>query len=124
MIFKKYEFKDEQWATIRPTLYNEDEEGNQTLIPALNSIVEIGFICKAFNEEGSCTDLSTMYSVDMLLNEDVESLEDYEVWPDPDNVAHYFSGDESLYIKSYCLVPEHSESPFCVITESDEDLAK
>jgi len=124
MIFKKYEFTDEQWATIRPTLYNEDEEGNQTLIPALNSIVEIGFICKAFNEEGSCTDLSTMYSVDMLLNEDVESLEDYEVWPDPDNVAHYFSGDESLYIKSYCLVPEHSESPFCVITESDEDLAK
>ena len=121
MIFKKYEFTDEQWATIRPTLYSEDEEGNETLIPAINAIVEIGHICKAFDEEGECTDLSTMYSVDMLLNEDVESLEDYEVYPDPDNVAHYFSGDESLYIKSYCLVPEHSESPFCVIPETDEE---
>jgi hypothetical protein len=121
MIFKKYEFTEEQWATIRPTLYKEDEEGNETLIPELNSIVEIGFICKAFDEEGSCTDLSTKYSVDMLLNEEVESLEKYEVYPDPDNVAHYFSGDESLYLKSYCLVPEHSESPFCVVPETDEE---
>ena len=123
MIFKKYEFTDEQWTTIRPTLYSEDEEGNETLIPAINAIVEIGHICRAWSEgeEPECTDLSTMYSVDMLLNEDVESLEDYEVYPDPDNVAHYFSGDESLYIKSYCLVPEHSESPFCVIPETDEE---
>jgi hypothetical protein len=37
MKFLKYEFTDEQWATIRPTLYSEDEEGNETLIPALNS---------------------------------------------------------------------------------------
>ena len=42
--FLKYEFTDEQWATIRPTLYSEDEEGNQTLIPAINAIVEIGHI--------------------------------------------------------------------------------
>jgi len=123
MIFKKYEFTDKQWETIRPTLYNKDEEGNETLIPKLNSIVEIGFICKAWSggEEPECTDLSTMYSVDMLLNEEVESLEDYEVYPDPDNVAHYFSGDESLYIKSYCLVPEHSKSRFCVVPETDEE---
>lgn len=44
MIFKKYEFTDEQWATIRPTLYSEDEEGNETLIAAINAIVEIGHI--------------------------------------------------------------------------------
>ena len=118
MKFLKYEFTDEQWATIRPTLYNEDEEGNQTLIPAINAIVEIGHICKAFSEEGECTDLSTMYSVDMLLNEDVESLEDYEVYPDPDNVAHYFSGDQSLYLQSYCKM--FPESEYCVIPKSDE----
>lgn len=121
MIFKKYEFTDEQWETIRPTLYSEDEEGNETLIPELNSIVEIGFICKAWSggEEPECTDLSTMYSVDMLLNEDVESLEDYEVYPDPDNVAHYFSGDQSLYLKAYC--EKYPESTFCVVPETDEE---
>ena len=121
MIFKKYEFTDEQWETIRPTLYNKDEEGNETLIESINAVVEIGHICKAFDEEGEGTDLATKYSVDMLLNEEVESLEKYEVYPDPDNVAHYFSGDESLYLKSYCLVPEHSESPFCVVPETDEE---
>ena len=123
MIFKKYEFTDEQWATIRPTLYSEDEEGNQTLIPAINSIVEIGFICKAWSqgEEPECTDLSTMYSVDMLLNEDVESLEDYEVWPNPIGV-HTFAGDDSLYLKAYCI--KYPESEYCVIPESDEDLAE
>jgi len=122
MIFKKYEFTDEQWETIRPTLYSKDEEGNETLIPAINAVVEIGNICKAFDEEGECTNLSTMYSVDMLLNEDVESLEDYEVYPDPDNVAHYFSGDQSLYLKAYC--EKYPESEYCVIPESDEDLAE
>ena len=123
MIFKKYEFTDEQWETIRPTLYSEGEEGSETLIPEINAIVEIGHICKAWSEgeEPVCTDLSTMYSVDMLLNEDVESLEDYEVYPDPDNVAHYFSGDQSLYLQSYCKM--FPESEFCVIPESDEDLA-
>ena len=121
MIFKKYEFTDEQWETIRPTLYSEDEEGNQTLIPAINAIVEIGHICSAFDEEGSCTDLSTMYSVDMLLNEDVESLEDYEVYPDPVGV-HTFAGDDSLYLKAYCEMFPDSE--FCIIPDSNEDLAE
>jgi len=123
MIFKKYEFTDEQWATIRPTLYKEDEEGNETLIPAINAVVEIGFICRAWSEgeEPECTDLSTMYSVDMLLNEEVESLEDYEVYPDPVGV-HTFAGDDSLYLKAYCI--KYPESEYCVIPESDEDLAK
>ena len=121
MIFKKYEFTDSQWATIRPTLYKEDEEGNETLIPSINAIVEIGHICKAWSEgeEPECTDLSPMYSVDMLLNEEVESLEDYEVYPDPDNVAHYFSGDQSLYLKVYC--EKYPESTFCVVPETDEE---
>ena len=119
--FLKYEFTDEQWATIRPTLYSKDEEGNETLIPEINAVVEIGNICKAFDEEGECTDLSTMYSVDMLLNEDVESLEDYEVWPDPIGV-HTFAGDDSLYLKAYCI--KYPESEYCVIPESDEDLAE
>lgn len=123
MIFKKYEFTDKQWETIRPTLYKEDEEGNETLIPELNSIVEIGHICRAWSEgeEPECTDLSTKYSVDMLLNEEVESLEKYEVYPDPVGV-HTFAGDDSLYLKAYCI--KYPESEYCVIPESDEDLAE
>ena len=123
MIFKKYEFTDKQWETIRPTLYNKDEEGNETLIPELNSIVEIGHICRAWSEaeEPECTDLSTMYSVDMLLNEEVESLEDYEVYPDPVGV-HTFAGDSALYLKAYCI--KYPESEYCVIPDSNEDLAE
>ncbi len=118
MIFKKYEFTDEQWTAIRPTLYSEDEEGNETLISSINAVVEIGHICKAFDEEGECTDLSTMYSVDMLLNEEVSSLEDYEVWPDPVGV-HTFAGDSGLYLKAYC--EKYPESTFCVVPETDEE---
>ena len=123
MIFKKYEFTDKQWETIRPTLYNKDEEGNETLIASINAVVEIGHICRAWSEaeEPECTDLSTMYSVDMLLNEEVESLEDYEVYTDPIGV-HTFAGDDSLYLQSYCI--KYPESEYCVIPESDEDLAE
>jgi hypothetical protein len=123
MIFKKYEFTDKKWETIRPTLYNKDEEGNETLIASINAVVEIGHICRAWSEgeEPECTDLSTKYSVDMLLNEEVESLEDYEVYPDPIGV-HTFAGDDSLYLKAYCI--KYPESEYCVIPESDEDLAE
>ena len=114
MIFNKYEFTDEQWATIRPTLYSEDGEGNETLIPEINAVVEIGHICFAHNEEGECTDLSTMYAVDMLLNEPVDSLDAYVVYPEPLGI-HTFSGDDSLYIKSYCLA--NPESPYCIAPE-------
>ncbi len=114
MIFNKYEFTDEQWETIRPTLYSEDEEGNETLIPEVTAIVEIGHICKAHNEEGGCIDLSTMYSVDMLLNEPVDTLDAYIVWPNPVGV-HTFAGDDSLYLKGFCAA--NPESEFCVIPD-------
>ena len=93
------------------------EEG---LIPAIQAIVEIGHICFAWSEgeEPVCTDLSTMYSVDVLLNEPVDSLDAYVVYPEPDGV-HTFAGDDSLYLKGYCIA--NPDSPFCVIP--DEDLS-
>ncbi len=114
MIFNKYEFTDEQWATIRPTLYSEDEEGNETLIPEINAIVEIGHICFAHNEEGECTDLSTMYAVDMLLNEPLDTLDAYIVWPNPVGV-HTFAGDDGLYLKGFCIA--NPENPYCQIDD-------
>ena len=115
MKFLKYEFTDEQWATIRPTLYTPTEDG-EVLIPEINAVHEIGHICKANNEEGECTDLSTMYAVDMLLNEPVDSLEAYIVWPNPVGV-HTFAGDDSLYLKGYCIA--NPDSPFCVVPDED-----
>ncbi len=114
MIFNKYEFTDEQWATIRPTLYTPTEDG-EVLIPEINAVVEIGHICFAHNEEGECTDLSTLYAVDMLLNEPVDTLDAYIVWPNPDTVKHTFSGDDGLYLKGFCIA--NPESEFCQIDE-------
>ena len=110
MIFLKYEFTDQEtWEAIRATLYTE--EG---LIPEINAVVEIGHICFAYDEEGECTDLSTRFAVDMLLNEPVDSLDAYVVYPEPLGI-HTFSGDDSLYIQSYCLA--NPESPYCLTPE-------
>ena len=116
MIFLKYEFTDKDtWEAVRATLYAEDGE---SLIPEINAIVEIGQICFAYDEEGECTDLSPMYAVDMLLNEQVDSLEAYIVYPDQVGV-HTFGGDDSLYLDSFCKV--YPESPYCTI--ADEDIS-
>jgi len=117
MIFNKYEFTD--WETVRATLYTTTEEG-EVLIPEINAIVEIGHICFAYDEEGECTDISPMYAVDMLLNEPVDSLDAYVVWPNPVGV-HTFAGDDSLYLKGYCIA--NPESPFCVVPEPNEDIS-
>jgi len=52
----------------------------------------------------------------MLLNEAVDSLDDYIVWPDPVGV-HTFAGDDSLYLKGYCIA--NPDSPFCVIPDEN-----
>ena len=110
MIFKKYEFANEQeWSTIRETLYNDE-----TLISECAAIHEIGHICFAYNEEGECTDESTMYAVDILWNVDLGNLVQYEVYPNPDGV-HIFAGCAELYLKEFCLV--NPTSPYCQTEE-------
>lgn len=116
MIFKKYEFANEQeWLTIRETLYNEVEEGQSILIAEVAAIHEIGHICFNYDEEGECTDLSTHYAVDILLNEDLLRLNEFEVFPNPDGI-HIFAGCAELYLKTFCDV--NPESPYC----KDEDI--
>jgi len=113
MKFLKYEFTDEQWATVKPTLYNEDEEGSKYLISEINAMAEIGHICNAWSEgeEPVCTDLDTMYAVDVLLNEDLPSLAAYEVYPDPSSVKHTFGGLQGSYLESFCEA--HPNSTHC-----------
>ena len=110
MIFKKYEFANEQeWLTIRESLYNEE-----ILIAEVAAIHEIGHICFAYNEEGECTDLSTKYAVDILWNVDLGTLVQYEVYPTPNGI-HIFAGCAELYLKSFCEV--NPESPYCQTEE-------
>jgi len=112
MIFKKYEFDDrDDWELVRDTLYKDGE-----LIEQIAAIHEIGQICFDYNEEGECTDLSTHYAVDMLLNEDMMSLNQYEVYPNPDGV-HIFAGCAELYLKTFCEV--NPESDYC----KNEDIS-
>ena len=111
MIFKKYEFKnEEEWLTIRETLYNDE-----ALISEVAAIHEIGHICFAYDEEGTCTDLSTKYAVDILWNVDLENLVQYEVYPSPISEVHTFAGCQELWLKEFCLV--NPTSPYCQIEE-------
>jgi hypothetical protein len=106
MIFKKYEFASlAEWLITKDSLHKEDG-----LIPEINAIQEIGFICLATDEDGECTQLSTKYSVDILLNEYLESLELFAVYPIPTGV-HSFAGCEGLYLASFCKA--NPESPYC-----------
>ena len=120
MIFNKYEFESEaKWLEVKKTLYITeiiDDEEVTYLRPEINSIVEIGFICFAWSEgdEPECIDQSTMFAVDMLLNEPFESLDQYIVWPSPVGV-HTFGGDDSLYLEGFCKV--NPDSPYCKIDE-------
>ena len=120
MIFNKYEFEDEaQWLEVKKTLYITeilDEEEVTYLRPEVNAIVEIGFICFAYEQDKdynvTCIDLSTRFAIDMLLNEPLDTLNGYLVYPNPVGV-HTFSGDNSLYLENFCKV--YPESPYCKI---------
>ncbi len=46
----------------------------------------------------------------MLLNDDMMSLNQYEVYPNPDGV-HIFAGCAELYLKTFCEV--NPESDYC-----------
>jgi hypothetical protein len=113
MIFNKYEFTD--WETVKATLYTTTEEG-EVLIPQINAIHEIGYICLETNEEGECINLSTKYAVDILFNEEYTALDASIVYPNPDGV-HIFAGCSELYLDSFCNV--NPESPYCVIPDED-----
>ena len=115
MKFLKFEFLDEaEWLTVKDSLYEDDEEGNKTLIPEVKVIHEIGFICLSTNEEGECIDLSTKYAVDMLLAVELDELAPFVVYPNPDGV-HIFAGWSEAYTQEFCKV--NPDSPYCIIPD-------
>ena len=106
MTFTKYEFQSPtEWATYKAQI--TDTDGN----PVNCAIVEIGNICLAHDEEGNCTDLSPLYAVDILWNDEpLESFATKEVFPNPVGV-HTFSGCDEMYLNRFCEF--NPLSPYC-----------
>ena len=113
MIFKKYEFTNEAaWQTAKASITTTDAEGNVSYTPDVNAVAEIGHICYAYDDEGKCENLSTLWSVDILWNTDSDKFSSEAVYPSPDDVVHTFAGDDNLWVKTYCTQhPEYCETP-------------
>jgi len=103
MIFKKYEFTNEAaWQTAKASITTTDAEGNVSYTSDVNAVAEIGHICYAWDDEGNCENLSTLWSVDILWNTDSDKFSSEAVYPKPEDVAHTFAGDNNLWIQTYC----------------------
>jgi hypothetical protein len=113
MIFKKYEFTDKAaWETAKKSITTTDAEGNVSYTSDVNAVAEIGYICYAYDDEGNCENLSTLWSVDILWNTDSDKFSSEAVYPSPDDVIHTFAGDDNLWVKTYCTkYPEYCETP-------------
>jgi hypothetical protein len=115
--FAKYEFTPTQWATLRKlietTITTPDGEKTTWVDCA---VVEIGFICLEWgqvDDKPVCEILSDKWAVDILFYAEVpKEFEPYAVYPNPCGV-HTFSGDESLYLKSFCA--KFPDSEYCQV---------
>ena len=119
--FNKYEFTPTEWATLRKLIEQTTTtpDGEQTTWVNC-AVVEIGFIVitPAILKDLEVVTpavLSDKWAVDILFyTEPPIEFKPFAVYPNPCGV-HTFSGDESLYLKSYCM--KFPESEYCVIPE-------
>jgi len=123
--FLKFEFSPTQWATLRKlietTTTTPDGAKVQSWVDC--AVVEIGFICLEWgqvDDKPVCTKQSDKWAVDILFYAEVpKEFEPFAVYPNPCGV-HTFSGDESLYLKSFCA--KYPESEFCKLPEPIEPI--
>jgi hypothetical protein len=118
--FLKFEFTPTQWATLRKlieqTTTTPDGSKVQSWVDC--AVVELGFIVitpAALKDLEVITPavLSDKWAVDILFYAEVpKEFEPFAVYPNPCGI-HTFSGDESLYLKSFCA--KFPDSPYCVI---------
>jgi hypothetical protein len=127
MIFNKYEFTPTQWATLRKlieqTTTTPDGAKVQSWIDC--AVVELGFLVITpavmdGMEVKTPAVVSDMWAVDILFySEPPIEFEPFAVYPNPCGI-HTFSGDESLYLKSFCA--KYPESEFCKLPEPIEPI--
>jgi len=123
--FAKFEFTPTQWATLRKlietTTTTPDGSKVQSWVDC--AVVEIGFICLEWgqvDDKPVCTKQSDKWAVDILFYAEVpKEFDPYEVYPNPCGV-HTFSGDESLYLKTFCA--KFPDSEFCKLPEPIEAI--
>ena len=123
--FLKFEFTPTEWATLRKLIEQTTTtpEGGETTTYKDCAVVEIGFICLEWGTEDDkpvCTKQSDKWAVDILFySEPPAEFTPFEVFPKPCGV-HTFSGDDSLYLKTFC--EKYPDSEYCVIPEPNEEL--
>mgnify|MGYP000088092739 FL=1 len=118
--FAKFEFTPTQWATLRKlieqTTTTPDGAKVQSWVDC--AVVELGFICLEWgqvDDKPVCTKQSDKWAVDILFYAEVpKEFEPYAVYPNPCGV-HTFSGDDSLYLKTFCN--KYPDSPYCIVPE-------
>ena len=118
--FNKYEFTPTEWATLQKDIQQTTTtpDGGEQTTWVDCAVVEIGFICLEWgqvDDKPVCTKQSDKWAVDILFYaEPSTEFEPFEVFPNPCGV-HTFSGDDSLYLKTFCA--KYPDSPYCIVPE-------
>ena len=121
MIFNKYEFTPTQWATLQKDIQQTTTtpDGGESTTWKDCAVVEIGFICLEWgqvDDKPVCTKQSDKWAVDILFYTEAPiEFTPFAVYPHPCGV-HTFSGDGSLYLKSFCA--KFPDSPYCIIPDT------
>jgi hypothetical protein len=122
--FHKFEFLPADWEKLKKDIQQTTTTPSGETVTSWKdcAVVEIGFICLEKNEQGECITQSDKWAVDILFySEPPASFAPFEVFPKPCGV-HTFSGDDSLYLKTFC--EKYPESEYCVIPEPQIESVK
>jgi uncharacterized protein YycO len=93
MTWKKYEMSAAKWAELRAKIEVTNEQGASWDPATVVAVVELGKLCKSWDAEGNCTDLSTKESIDILwVDAPVTGFATYAVNVAPGSEAHQFAG--------------------------------
>jgi hypothetical protein len=117
--FNKFEFTPSEWATLQKDIQQTTTTPSGEVTTWKDcAVVEIGFICLEWGTEDDkpvCTKQSDKWAVDILFYaEPPASFAPFEVFPNPCGV-HTFSGDDSLYLKTFCA--KYPDSDYCKLPE-------
>jgi len=122
--FNKFEFTPTEWATLRKLIEQTTTTPDGTKVQSWVdcAVVELGFIVITpavmdGMEVKTPAVLSDKWAVDILFYaEPPTEFEPFEVYPNPCGV-HTFSGDDSLYLKTFCA--KYPDSHYCIIPTNE-----
>ena len=125
--FHKFEFLPADWEKLKKDIQQTTTTPSGETVTSWKdcAVVEIGFICLEWGTEDDkpvCVKQSDKWAVDILFySEPPASFAPFEVFPKPCGV-HTFSGDDSLYLKTFC--EKYPESEYCKLPEPQIESVK